>query len=329
MIYFAHPGLLWLFTVFIPLIAWYIWKRKNAYPSIGISSSSAFKKIGRPWRQYLLHFLFVLRLAAIGCIIIMLARPQTRDSWQTSTVEGTDIVIALDVSTSMLSKDFDPDRLEAAKEVAAKFVSNRESDNMGLVIFAGEAFTGVPLTTDRSTLINYLNSIGAGVIEDGTAIGDGLATAINRIKDGKAVSKSIILLTDGSNNAGTVSPSTAAEIAKKYGIKVYTVGVGTNGKAPYPVPDIFGRVTYQYIDVVIDESTLREIASLTDGKYFRATDNNVLSEIFDEIDSLEKTAIDVQNFSNTEDRYELWAFLALGLLLLEMLLRNTLLRKIP
>lgn len=329
MIHFANPRLLWLFTVFIPLIVWYVWKRRNAYPSLGVSSSAAFAKTGRPWRQYALHLLFVFRLAVIGFIIIILARPQTRDSWQTSTVEGTDIVLALDVSTSMLAKDFKPDRLEAVKELAVKFISNRESDNIGLVIFAGEAFTGMPLTTDRSALINYVNSIGVGVIEDGTAIGDGLATAINRIKDGKAVSKSIILLTDGSNNAGSVSPLTAAEIAKKYGIKVYAICVGTNGKALYPVQDIFGRVSDQYIDVVIDETTLKEIASLTDGKYFRATNNNVLSDVFDEIDSLEKTAIDVQNFSNTEDHYEMWAYLALGLLLLEMLLRNTLLRKIP
>lgn len=329
MIHFANPGLLWLFLVFMPLIGWYFWKRKGAYPALNISSVYPFEKLGHPFREYLLHVLFALRLAAIGCIIIMLARPQTRDSWHTSQTEGTDIILALDISSSMLARDFKPDRLEAAKDVASKFVSGREDDNMGLVIFAGESFTGVPMTTDRALLSNYITSLEMGMIEDGTAIGDGLATAINRIKDGKAKSKSIILLTDGSNNTGTVAPMTAAEIAKKLGIKVYTVGIGKNGMAPMPVQNIFGRIEYQNMEVVIDEQTLKDIASATGGKYFRATGNNVLKEIFDEIDSLEKTAIDIKNFTHTEDHYELWAFLALGLFLLELLLRNTLARKIP
>lgn len=329
MIRFAHPGLLWLFTIYAPLIAWYIYKRKGAYPSLGISSLGAFTQSGRPLRQYMLHALFILRLAAIGCIIIMLARPQTRDSWRTSRTEGTDIVLAIDISSSMLARDFKPDRLEAAKEVASKFIAARENDNMGLVIFAGESLTGVPMTTDRTALTNYISSLSMGMIEDGTAIGDGLATSINRIKDGKAKSKSIILLTDGSNNTGTVAPKTAAEIAKKYGIKVYTIGVGKNGMAPYPVQNYFGRIEYVNTEVVIDEETLKNIAETTGGKYFRATNNNVLQEIFEEIDSLEKTEIDIKNFSHTEDHYEMWAFLALGLFLLEMLLRNTLLRKIP
>lgn len=329
MINFAHPGLLWLFTIFIPLIGWYIMKRKGAYPSLYMSSLSAFKSISRPWKQYMLHLLFALRLAALGCIIIMLARPQTRDSWSSSRTEGTDIILALDISSSMLARDFKPDRLEAAKDVASKFVAARENDNMGLVIFAGESLTGVPMTTDRSTLTNYISGLEMGMIDDGTAIGDGLATAINRIKDGKAKSKSIILLTDGSNNTGTVAPKTAAEIAKKYGIKVYTIGVGKNGTAPYPVTNYFGRVEYVNMDVVIDEETLKDIASTTGGKYFRATGNNVLQDIFEEIDSLEKTEIDIRNFSHTEDHYEFWAFLALGLLLAEIILRNTILRKIP
>ena len=329
MIRFAHPGLLWLFLIYVPLLAWYILKRKGAYPALNISSTTPFVGLGRPWRQYGLHALFALRLAAIGCIIVMLARPQTRDSWNTTRTEGTDIVIALDISSSMLARDFNPDRLEAAKDVAAKFVAARESDNMGLVIFAGESLTGVPMTTDRSALTNYISSIEMGMIDDGTAIGDGLATAINRIKDGKAKSKSIILLTDGSNNTGTVAPLTAAEIAKKYGIKVYTIGVGKNGTAPYPVQNYFGRIEYQPMEVVIDEATLQNIASTTGGKYFRATGNNVLQDIFQEIDSLEKTEIDIKNFSHTEDKYEMWALLALGILLLELLLRNTVLRKIP
>lgn len=329
MTHFAHPALLWLFLVYLPLIAWYIWKRQKAYPSLKISSALPFRRLSAPWRSYGLHLLFVLRLLTIGCIIIVLARPQTRDSWNTSRTQGTDIILALDISSSMLARDFKPDRLEAAKDVAAKFVNARENDNMGVVIFAGESFTGVPMTTDRATLSNYIAALEMGQLEDGTAIGDGLATAINRIKDGKAKSKSIILLTDGSNNTGTVAPLTAAEIAKKYGIKVYTVGIGKNGMAPFPTQNIFGRIEYVNMEVVIDEETLKDIAHMTGGKYFRATGNNVLAEIFEEIDALEKTEIDIRNFSHTEDHYELWAFLALAFFVLEILLRNTLLRKIP
>lgn len=329
MTHFANPHLLWLFLIFIPLVAWYVWKRHKAYPSLKISSTFPFRKLSAPWRSYGLHFLFLLRLLTIACIIIILARPQSRDSWNTSRTQGTDIILALDISSSMLARDFKPDRLEAAKDVAAKFVNGRENDNMGVVIFAGESFTGVPMTTDRATLANYIAALEMGQLEDGTAIGDGLATAINRIKDGKAKSKSIILLTDGSNNTGTVAPLTAAEIAKKYGIKVYTVGVGKNGMAPFPTQNIFGRIEYVNMEVVIDEKTLKEIASMTGGKYFRATGNNVLADIFEEIDSLEKTEIDIRNFTHTEDHYEPWAFLALAFFLLEMLLRNTVLRKIP
>ncbi len=244
-----------------------------------------------------------VRLAAIAALIVVLARPQTRDRWSSTSTEGTDIVIALDLSTSMLARDFKPDRFEAAKQVAAQFVAGRESDNIGVVIFAGEAFTAVPMTTDRALLVNYINDIRMGMLEDNTAIGDGLATAINRIKEGKAKSKSIILLTDGSNNTGIVAPATAAEIARKYGIKVYTIGIGRNGMAPYPTENEFGRIEYVNMPVVIDEATLQSIASTTGGRYFRATDNNVLSDIFQEIDALEKTAIDVRNFTHTEDNF--------------------------
>ncbi len=285
--------------------------------------------MGRPLKQYAMHGLFVLRLLAIGCLIIVLARPQTRDAWRTSHTEGTDMVIALDISSSMLARDFKPDRLEAAKKIAAKFINGRESDNMGLVVFAGEAFTGVPMTTDRAALTNYVNALNREMLEDGTAIGDGLATSINRIKDGKAKSKSIILLTDGSNNTGIVAPLTAAEIAHKMGIKVYTIGIGTNGTAPYPQINMFGRVEYVPMPVVIDEATLKQIADITGGKYFRATGNKVLSEIFEEIDKLEKTELDVRHFSHTEDNYLPWALLALGLFTLEMILRKTWLRTIP
>lgn len=325
----AHPGYLWLFLLFIPLIAWYVWKHRTAYPSLHISTVNSFRMAKRPLRYYGLIGMFVLRMAALACLIIVLARPQTRDAWHTSRTEGTDMVIALDISSSMLARDFKPDRLEAAKKIATNFINGRESDNMGLVVFAGEAFTGVPMTTDRAALANYVSALNREMLEDGTAIGDGLATSINRIKDGKAKSKSIILLTDGSNNTGIVAPLTAAEIAHKLGIKVYTIGIGTNGTAPYPQVNMFGRIEYVPMPVVIDEETLKEVASITGGKYFRATGNKVLREIFDEIDKLEKTELDVRNFSHTEDNYLPWALAALLLVGIELLLRQTWLRTLP
>jgi Ca-activated chloride channel family protein len=298
-------------------------------PTLQFSTISPFKKLPKSYKEYLRHFLFILRLCAIGCLIIVLARPQIKDHWRSSSVDGTDIVISMDISSSMLAKDFKPNRLEAAKDVASKFVAKRESDNMGLVIFAAEGFTGVPMTTDRSILISYINGLELGLLEDGTAIGDGLSMAINRIKTGKAKSKSIILLTDGSNNTGIVAPITAAEIAKKHNIKVYTIGIGSNGEALYPTSNTFGQITYSYQKVVIDEPTLKEIANITGGKYFRATNNNVLNDVFSEIDKLEKTKIDIKNFTHTEDNYMLWAWLALGFFLLEIILRHTILRIIP
>lgn len=325
----AHPEYLWLLLLLIPLIAWYIWKQRTLHPSMEMSTLSPFARIGRPLRGWLVHLLFVLQLGVIACVIVILARPQTRDSWNTSRVEGTDIVLALDISTSMLARDFKPDRFEAAKEVASRFVAGRDGDNIGVVIFAAESFTALPMTTDRSTVANYINDIKMGMLQDGTAIGDGLATSINRIKEGKAKSKSIILLTDGSNNTGNVAPRTAAEIARQLGIKVYTIGIGTNGTAPYPQENMFGRIEYVNLPVVIDEATLRSIAETTGGKYFRATGNNVLREIFSEIDSLEKTKMDTRNFTATEDYYMPWAIAALALFSLIVLLRYTLLRTIP
>lgn len=325
----AHPHYLWLLLILIPLIAWYVYKSPTLHPSLGISSTRPFARQHTPWRAWLLHGLFLLQLGAIACVIVILARPQTRDSWNTSSVEGTDIVLALDISTSMLARDFKPDRFEAAKDVAAKFVSGREGDNIGLVIFAAESFTSLPMTTDRQMIANYISDIKMGMLQDGTAIGDGLATAINRIKEGKAKSKSIILLTDGSNNTGMVAPVTASEIARQLGIKVYTIGIGTNGTAPYPMENEFGRIVYQPMPVVIDETTLRTIASNTGGKYFRATGNNVLKEIFAEIDQLEKTRMDLRNFSSVEDDYMPWAIAALSLFGFAVLLRYTVLRTTP
>lgn len=325
----AYPQYLWLFLLYIPLIIWYIKRNSLTNPTLQFSTISPLKKLPKSYKEYLRHFLFILRLCAIGCLIIVLARPQIKDHWRSSSVDGTDIVISMDISSSMLAKDFKPNRLEAAKDVASKFVAKRESDNMGLVIFAAEGFTGVPMTTDRSILISYINGLELGLLEDGTAIGDGLSMAINRIKTGKAKSKSIILLTDGSNNTGIVAPITAAEIAKKHNIKVYTIGVGSNGEALYPTSNTFGQITYSYQKVVIDEPTLKEIANITGGKYFRATNNNVLDDVFSEIDKLEKTKIDIKNFTHTEDNYMLWAWLALGFFLLEIILRHTILRIIP
>lgn len=325
----AHPEYLWLLLIIVPLTAWYIYKRRGLHAPMEMSSLTPFKGMRRPLRAWLIHLMFVLQMAAIACVIVILARPQTHDSWNTSSVEGTDIVIALDISTSMLARDFKPDRFEAAKNVAAKFVAGREGDNIGVVIFAAESFTAIPMTTDRATVANYINDIKMGMLQDGTAIGDGLATSINRIKDGKAKSKSIILLTDGSNNTGNVAPLTAAEIAKQLGIKVYTIGVGTNGTAPYPQENMFGRIEYVNLPVVIDETTLRNIAQTTGGKYFRATGNNVLQEIFNEIDQLEKTKMDTRNFTATEDYYMPWAIAALALFGLCVLLRYTVLRSIP
>ena len=330
MMSFANPQYLWLFLVYIPIILWYIKKQRVAEPTLKVSTLLPFEKVGTSWKAYLRHVLFVMRLMAIGCLIIILCRPQTYDRWSTSETEGTDIVIALDVSTSLLARDFKPDRFEAAKDVASQFISGRESDNIGMVIFAGESFTLVPMTTDKTVLLNYIQDISMGMLEDGTAIGDGIATSINRIKNGKAKSKSIILLTDGSNNTGVVAPLTAAEIAKNLGIKIYTIGVGSNGEALYPVGmNYYGKMEYQKLPVVIDEGTLRSVASMTGGKYYRATSKNVLKEIFKDIDQLEKTQLDVKNYSHTEDDYMKWAVLLFMLVGLEVLLRYTVLRHIP
>lgn len=331
MMNFAHPGYLWLFLLFIPLIAWYVWSQRKANPSMRMSSISAFKGLSTSWKVYVKHFSFVLKLAALSCLIIILCRPQTYDKWSMSDTEGTDIVMAIDISASMLSRDLQPDRLEAAKKVASDFVAKRESDNIGLVIFAGEGFTLLPMTTHQATLLNTIHEISINMLDaDGTAIGDGIATAINRIKDGKAKSKSIILLTDGTNNSGVVAPLTAAEIAQKEGIRIYTIGLGTRGTAETPYAQGFGgELLYKPMPVTIDEESLKKVAQMTGGKYFRATDNDVLTSIFNEIDKLEKTKIDVKNFTNTQDNYMPWAWALLLLVLLNLTISYTVLRRIP
>lgn len=321
-----YPWLLLLFLVYVPLIIWYVAKHRNANPSIGISTAMPFAGMRTSWRVWLMHVSFALKLAAIGCIIIALCRPQTHDHYRTSRVEGTDIVLALDISGSMSAKDLSPTRFEAAKDVASKFVNGRTDDNIGLVVFAGESLSLMPLTADKGALINAISNVSMGDLTDGTALGDGLTSAINRIVSGKAKSKSIILLTDGANNAGDVPPQTAADIARQKGIKVYTIGVGTNGKIQITDPYGFSSTT---METKIDEPALKHIAQVTGGKYFRARDERTLRDVFKEIDTLEKTTLDVDRYTRTDEDFMPWIAAALGLLVLQQLLRYTVLRRIP
>ena len=326
---FANPIYLYLLLLLIPLIGWYLWKLRKSQPSLKVSSSQAFDlPKASSYKVYLRHIPFVLRMMAIVLLIIVLARPQSTDNWQNSSTEGIDIMLTIDISTSMLAEDLRPNRLEAAKDVASSFISGRPHDNIGLVVFSGESFTQCPLTTDHAVLLNLFKDIKSGMIEDGTAIGLGLANAVSRIKDSQAISKVIILLTDGSNNMGDIAPVTAAEIAKTFGIRVYTIGVGTKGEAPYPFPTAFGT-QYRNIPVDIDEEVLRQIAVTTGGQYFRATDNTSLKGIYAEIDKMEKTKIQVQEYSKKQEEYKNWALLVFALLLLEVLLRKTILKNIP
>lgn len=325
---FDNPWCLLLLLLLIPAIVWYILKYKTAQASMNVSSTEAFDKMPQSYKVYLRHVAFAMRMLAIAAIIVVLARPMSTDSWQKSSTEGVDVMVALDISGSMLSRDFSPNRLEAAKAVAAQFIAGREYDNIGLVVFAGEGFTMCPMTTDHTVLLNLMKDVDCGMLVDGTAVGDGLATAVNRIKDGPAKSKTIILLTDGTNNAGIVDPITAAEIARSYGIRIYTIGVGTKGMAPSPVMTPYG-IRYQNMPVEIDEDKLRQIASIGDGQYFRATDENVLKSVFAEIDQMEKTKLSVQQFSRREEAYMPWAILAMLLLGVEIILRYTLLRNVP
>lgn len=325
----ANPEYFWLLLIVPLLIIWYWFRHKNSSPDIRFSSLSWLESLPASPKTWLLHGLFVVRLCAIILLIIALARPQSVSSKQNIHIEGIDIVMALDVSSSMLARDFRPDRLEAAKEVAQEFMSRRPNDRVGLVIFSGEAFTQVPLTTDHNMIASLFGEIESGMIEDGTAIGDGLATAVSRLKDSQAISKVIILLTDGVNNSGSVDPLSAAEIGKLYGIRVYTIGVGTKGMAPYPVHDQWGRVMIQQMEVQIDEDLLQNIATQTGGQYFRAENNNKLREIYKEIDLLEKSKIDIQEFKRKHEQFLNLALLALALFSLEIILRYTFFRKIP
>mgnify|MGYP000309583372 CR=1 FL=1 len=329
---FKNPELFHILWVLIPMIAWYIWKQKRSTASIQVSSTASVFKAPKTLRQYLRHLVFVCLCMAIACFVVVMARPQSSKNWENVTTEGIDIVVALDISSSMLAQDFQPNRLEAAKDVAMKFISGREYDRMGLVVFAGEAFTQCPLTTDRAVLLNLFKDIKSGMIEDGTAIGNGLATAVSRLKDSKAISRVVILLTDGENNRGEVAPVTAAEIAKTFGIRVYTIGVGSIGTAPYPVQvqtPVGVQTQMRDMEVKIDEKTLKEISAKTDGQYFRATGNTKLEEIYKEIDALEKSKIEVREFSRKSEEFLPFATIGALFLLLSLLLRITVFKSIP
>ncbi|HCC71305.1 MAG TPA: aerotolerance regulator BatA [Bacteroidales bacterium] len=323
---FANPIYLWLLLLIPAFIAFYIFRQHKTAPAFTFSSINKFGEKSNSVRIFLRHILFAFRMIIIALLIIIIARPQSTDYWEDVSTEGIDIVLAMDISSSMLARDFKPDRLEASKNVATEFISGRPYDRMGLVIFSGESFTQCPLTTDHAVMINLMREMQSGMIEDGTAIGLGLATAVNRIKDSDAKSKVIILLTDGVNNRGEIAPVTAAEIAKTLGIRVYTIGVGSRGMAPYPVQTVAG-LRYRNMQVEIDEKVLQKIADMTGGQYFRATDNESLNKIYEEIDTMEKSKINVQEFSRKREEYMPLAIILSAFLLIEMLLRYTVLRK--
>lgn len=325
---FAYSWILY-FLVLIPLLtAWYIWQGRKKHAAITYSSLKSFEKIPATLRERLRHLPFVLRMLALGFLIVALARPQSFSSGQNINAEGIDIAMVLDISGSMMAEDFKPNRLEAAKKVIDNFVQGRSTDRIGLVIFSREAFTQCPLTIDYSVLRNLLSDIKTGMIEDGTAIGNGLANGVNRLKNSNAESRVIILLTDGVNNAGEVDPMSAAEIAATFGIRIYTIGVGTRGEAPYPVQTPFGT-RYQMVPVEIDEALLKKIAATTGGEYFRATNNKALEEIYNKIDKMEKTKIEITSYRNAAELFAPWLLIGFVLMLIELFATTTLLRKLP
>lgn len=327
---FANPHILWLLAAIVPLAGYYVWRTMQGDATIRISSVEGLRHAPRTVRYYLRHVPFALRCIALATLIVALARPQSAEHDTRTDAEGIDIVLAIDISGSMLARDFKPDRITAAKEVAGSFVADRYGDRIGLVVFAGEAFTQSPLTTDQSSLQTLLSRIRSGVIEDGTAIGNGLATAINRLRESDAKSKVVILLTDGVNNRGEIAPLTAAAIAQDYGIKVYTIGVGTMGEAPYPVFDQRGNLVQTVnMKVEIDEEMLRKIARQTGGEYFRATDKQTLQLIYDRINGMEKSRVEVSEFTILHEEYLVWVLAALAALLLEFIVSRLILKRIP
>ncbi len=325
---FSAPQYFWLLLLIPIVLAWYIFYKLRHRNVVIISTTLPFGKANKGIRYYLKHVPVALRCLAIFFVVVALARPRSTSQTENIQVEGIDIMLALDISTSMLAQDFKPDRIEASKDISMQFISERPNDRLGLVVFAGESFTQCPLTTDRITLINLVKEIKTGMIKDGTAIGNGLATAVNRLKESTVRSKVIILLTDGVNNSGEVSPLTAADLAVNYGIRVYTIGVGTMGMAPYPVPTPFG-IQIQNMKVEIDEPVLKEISKKTGGEYFRATSNTKLKEIYAQINQLEKTKFDHDFLTNYKEEYYIYGNIALLCLLLEFLIRYVVLRRIP
>ena len=332
---FTQPIYFLLLLLLIPYILWYVlWRnrgRRKMEVAVTFSDTFAYKKAPVGWRVRLIHLPMILRCLALAFIVAAMARPQTHSAWDERSVEGIDIMLAMDVSTSMLAEDLRPNRIEAAKNVAAEFIADRTDDNIGLTIFAGEAFTQCPMTTDHASLLNLLKNVRTdiaadGLISDGTAIGMGLANAISRLKDSKAKSRVVILLTDGSNNMGDISPMTAAQIAKSMGVRVYTIGVGTNKVARYPLP-VAGGVQYVNIPVEIDTKTLKSIAATSDGNYYRATNNKELRQIYRDIDKLEKSRLQVKKFSKRYEAFQPFVLAALAMLLLEILFRYTILRR--
>lgn len=325
---FAYPLVLWT-LVFVPLLwIWHFMRYEGRKTKVNLPTLSFARKTAPTFKIILYHSLFMAKTVALGLILVAIARPQSSSSWQNIKAEGIDIILSMDISGSMLARDLEPNRLEAAKRVAADFVDKRINDRIGLVIYAGESYTQSPLTTDHSVIKGLLRSLQNGMVEDGTAIGLGLATSVNRLKDSEAKSKVVVLLTDGTNNAGDIPPLTAAEIARKFGIKVYTIAVGTNGMAPMPFSQPNGQIIYRNQRVSIDEITLKKIAKQTNGKYFRATDNESLEDIYTQIDELEKTEIDVKEFRKRNEKFYGWAMAAAIILFLEFLLRKTILKSI-
>lgn len=326
-IVFVNPEFFWLLLLLPLMLLWYWFWNKKSQANVTFSTTIAFKKT-KSWSDALYHLLFVLRMIAIVLIVVALARPQTHsENAKTKITDGIDIVMAIDVSASMLSQDLKPNRFEALKKVASQFVKDRPNDRIGLVIYAGESYTKTPVTTDKSIILNALSEITYGQIEDGTAIGMGLATAVNRLKESKAKSRVIILLTDGVNNTGFIDPQTAAELAAEYGIKVYTVGIGTNGMAlsPYAL-NADGSIIYRMQQVDIDEPLMKKIAQVTKGRYFRATNNQKLQQIYDEINQMETTKIEEFKYTEVDEKFRWWVLVAGVLLLLEFVLKHTLLR---
>ena len=327
--FFEYPKLLWLLAVPVLLILFYIYRELTGkIPYFTVSTIVPWSAKGSGIKRYTRHIPFVLRIIAISAMVVAIARPRSSSVYERIDTEGIDIILALDVSTSMLARDFTPDRINAAKEIAIQFVAERPTDRIGVVVFAGESYTQSPLTTDRATLINLVKEIECGLIDDGTAIGNGLTTAVARLKDSQVKSRVVILLTDGVNNAGEISPQMAVEIAKTYGIRVYTIGVGAMGTAPYPVMTPFG-VELQQMKVEIDEQLLQNIAEETGGEYFRATDNSKLLEIYGEINKMEKSKTMVDSFPIYKELFMRFALVALGAILLEMVLRFFVIKQLP